>query len=42
MLQPSRDRIDSNNEAYDEQNVHITHLTYNLAKSKYGTDDFEE
>lgn len=42
MLQPSADRIDSNNESYDEQNVHITHLACNLAKNKYGTDEFEE
>lgn len=42
MLQPSADQIDSNNEAYDEQNIHTTHLAYNLTKSKYETDDFEE
>jgi hypothetical protein len=42
MLQPSADRIDSGNEAYNEDNLQITHLACNLAKSKYGVSDFED
>lgn len=40
MLQPSPDRIDSDNGAYDEGNVHITHLACNLAKNQYGSSQF--
>ncbi|MBB57581.1 MAG: hypothetical protein CMM42_10170 [Rhodospirillaceae bacterium] len=40
MLQPSPDRIDSDNGAYDEDNVHITHLVCNLAKNQYGSSHF--
>lgn len=40
MLQPSPDRIDSDNGAYDADNVHITHLACNLAKNKYGSHQF--
>lgn len=42
MLQPSADRTDSANGAYDDANVAITHLACNLAKNKYGLDDFED
>ncbi len=42
MLQPSADRIDSGNGAYIDENVWITHLACNLAKNKYGLDEFEE
>lgn len=42
MLQPSADRIDSSNGAYDAANVHVTHLACNLAKNQYGLDHFEE
>ena len=42
MLQPSADRIDSANGAYDDENVWITHLACNLAKNKYGLGDFED
>lgn len=42
MLQPSADRIDSANGAYDDANVQITHLSCNLAKNKYGIDEFAE
>jgi hypothetical protein len=42
MLQPSADRTDSANGAYDEANVAITHLACNLAKNKYGLDHFED
>ena len=41
MLQLSCDRVDSENEAYDEQNAQLTHLACNLAKNKYGHDAFE-
>ena len=41
MLQLSCDRVDSENEAYDEQNAQLTHLACNLAKNKYGRDAFE-
>jgi hypothetical protein len=42
MLRPSADRIDSGNGAYNDENVWITHLACNLAKNKYGLDEFEE
>lgn len=42
MLQPSADRIDSANGAYDDTNVAITHLACNPAKNEYGMDDFED
>ena len=42
MLQPSVDRIDSANGAYDATNVQITHPACNLAKNKYGSGDFAE
>jgi hypothetical protein len=38
MLQPSPDRIDSKNVAYDDANLHVTHLPCNLAKNQYGID----
>lgn len=40
MLQASTDRIDSTNPAYDDANAQITHLACNLAKNKYGAQDF--
>ncbi len=42
MLQPSADRTDSTNGAYDDANVAITHLACNLAKNKFGLDEFED
>jgi hypothetical protein len=42
MLQASADRTDSANGAYDDENVAITHLACNLAKNKYGLDEFED
>jgi hypothetical protein len=42
MLQPSADRIDSANGAYDDGNTQITHLACNLAKNKYGLEEFED
>ncbi|WP_170285049.1 hypothetical protein, partial [Microvirga aerophila] len=42
MLQPSADRIDSTNGAYDNGNVWITHLACNLAKNAHGLPDFED
>ena len=42
MLQTSADRIDSDNGSYDDDNVQITHLACNLAKNKYGVDEFED
>ena len=42
MLQASPDRIDSENGAYDDENVQITHLACNLAKNQYGDDQFFE
>ena len=42
MMQPSADRIDSTNGAYDDENVWITHLTCNLAKNKYGLEEYQE
>jgi hypothetical protein len=40
MLSPSPDRIDSDNGAYTEDNVQITHLACNLAKNRYGAAEF--
>lgn len=37
MMQPSADRIDSANGAYDDENVWITHLACNLAKVRQRT-----
>lgn len=42
MLQPSADRIDSGNPAYDDANVGITHLACNLGKNKWGREEFED
>lgn len=42
MLQASADRIVSENPAYDDANVQITHLACNLAKNKWGAVHFEE
>lgn len=42
MTQPSADRIDSSNDAYDDDNVWITHLACNLAKNQYGLEKFED
>lgn len=42
MLQPSADRIDSGNGAYDDANVQITHLACNFAKNQYGMDHFKD
>ncbi len=42
MLQPSADRIDSANGAYDSTNVQVTHLACNWAKNQYGADDFAD
>ena len=42
MLQPSADRIDSSNGAYDSANLQVTHLACNLAKNQYGADAFAD
>lgn len=42
MLQPSPDRIDSGNGAYDDANLQVAHLACNWAKNQYGTDAFED
>ena len=42
MLQPSADRIDSSNIAYDDANTQITHLACNLAKNEWGLDEFKD
>lgn len=42
LLQSSVDRLDSQNEAYDEDNTHITHLGCNLAKNRVSLADFED
>lgn len=42
LLQPSADRIDSTNGAYDDSNIQITHLACNWAKNQYGADAFFE
>jgi hypothetical protein len=38
ILQPSPDRIDSKNVAYDDANLHVTQLPCNLAKNQCGVD----
>jgi hypothetical protein len=42
MLQPSADRIDSSNGAYDDANLQVTHLACTLAKNQYGADAFAD
>ena len=42
MMQPSADRIDSEDGSYGEANVQVTHLACNLAKNKYNLKQFEE
>lgn len=42
MLKASADRIDSANGSYDAANVQITHLACNLAKNKYGQEQFDD
>ena len=42
MLKPSADRIESENGAYTEDNVQITHFACNLAKNQYGAPEFRE
>lgn len=42
MLKASADRIDSANGSYDADNVQITHLACNLAKNKYGQEQFDD
>jgi len=42
MLQPSADRIDSTNGAYNDANVWITHLACNWAKNEHGRPEFED
>lgn len=42
MLQASADRIDSDNGAYDDANLQVTHLACNWAKNRYGADAFAD
>ena len=42
MLQPSPDRIDSDNGAYDNANLQVTHLACNWAKNQYGASAFAD
>lgn len=42
LLQMSPDRIDSGEKAYDDQNVHLTHLGCNLAKSNVSMEDWQD
>ena len=42
MLQPSADRIDSGNGAYDDVNTQVTHLACNWAKNQYGAEAFSD
>ena len=42
MLQPSADRIDSDDGAYSEENVQITHLACNFAKNEFDLPSFLE
>ncbi len=42
MLQPSPDRIDNSNGAYDDTNMQVTHLACNWAKNQYGADAFAD
>ncbi|MDR3488431.1 MAG: hypothetical protein P4M05_26460 [Bradyrhizobium sp.] len=41
-LQPSADRIDSSNVAYDDLNTQITHLACNYAKNQWGISEFND
>jgi hypothetical protein len=42
LLQPSVDRIDSNDPRYLAENVHITHLGCNLAKNRFSVSEYRE
>jgi hypothetical protein len=42
LLKISPDRIDSMNKAYDESNVHLTHVGCNLAKSAASLEDWQD
>ena len=42
LLQTSVDRIDSENIAYDKDNIQITHLGCNFAKNQFSTEKFNE
>lgn len=42
LLQMSPDRIDSDTKTYDPENVHLTHLGCNLAKSSGSMDEWQE
>ena len=42
LLQPSVDRIDSNNDSYVESNIWVTHLGCNYAKNQFSVDEFHE
>ena len=40
LLQSSIDRIDSDNIAYNKENISITHLGCNLAKNQFSNEKF--
>ncbi len=42
MLQPSADRIQSDEPSYAKENIQITHLACNWAKNQYGFEEYSE
>jgi hypothetical protein len=42
LLQPSPDRLNSQDPAYSKANTSITHLGCNLAKNKWSVAEFED
>jgi hypothetical protein len=42
LLKMSADRIDSGNKSYDGENVHLTHVGCNLAKSSYSIEEWQD
>jgi hypothetical protein len=42
MLQVSADRVDSDNGAYNDGNLQVTHLACNWAKNQYGAEAFAD
>jgi hypothetical protein len=42
LLKMSPDRIDSSNKSYDRDNVHLTHVGCNLAKSSASLEDWQD
>jgi len=42
LLKLSADRVDSTKKTYDRENVHLTHVACNLAKSSASLDEWQD